>query len=184
MAASLCYGNVGCITTRDTVSLARVAESVGIDVIVVITPYYLKASQDELADHYIEVCRAVRLPVLAYNFPPTARPGSRLPRSAALPRLPEPRRRQRLQRRSRARHRLSRLRGRPQLPVLVGPENLIVTALDNGLAGSVTRSPMSRRAFSSTSTAPIARAGARTPSASRPSLPGCAAGSSRTLSRA
>src|SRR5206468_11381614 len=45
------YGNVGCITTRDTVSLARVAESVGIDVIVVITPYYLKASQDELVEH-------------------------------------------------------------------------------------------------------------------------------------
>ena len=36
---------------------------------VVITPYYLKPAQEELAEHYIEVCRAVRIPVLAYNFP-------------------------------------------------------------------------------------------------------------------
>jgi 4-hydroxy-tetrahydrodipicolinate synthase len=63
------FANVGCITTRETVRLAVSAQSMGVDVIVVITPYYLKPTQDELADHYIEVCRAVRLPVLAYNFP-------------------------------------------------------------------------------------------------------------------
>jgi 4-hydroxy-tetrahydrodipicolinate synthase len=63
------YANVGCITTRDTLLLARQAEEIGVDVVVVITPYYLKPSQDELADHYTEVCQAVRLPVMAYNFP-------------------------------------------------------------------------------------------------------------------
>jgi 4-hydroxy-tetrahydrodipicolinate synthase len=63
------YGNVGCVTTRDTVRLAQKAEAEGLDYLVVITPYYLKPTQDELADHYIEVCRAVRLPVLAYNIP-------------------------------------------------------------------------------------------------------------------
>jgi 4-hydroxy-tetrahydrodipicolinate synthase len=63
------YANVGCITTRDTVKLARQAEEVGVDVAVVVTPYYLKPSQQELAEHYIEVCQAVRLPVLGYNFP-------------------------------------------------------------------------------------------------------------------
>ena len=41
----------------------------GLDAIAVITPYYVKPSQEELAEHYIEVCRAVRLPVMAYNFP-------------------------------------------------------------------------------------------------------------------
>jgi 4-hydroxy-tetrahydrodipicolinate synthase len=62
-------GNVGSITTRETVRLARAAESMNLDAIAVITPYYVKPSQDELLEHYVEICRAVRLPVLAYNFP-------------------------------------------------------------------------------------------------------------------
>jgi 4-hydroxy-tetrahydrodipicolinate synthase len=61
--------NVGCITTRDTIALARQAESISADAIAVITPYYIKPTQEELADHLVEVCRAVRMPVLAYNFP-------------------------------------------------------------------------------------------------------------------
>jgi 4-hydroxy-tetrahydrodipicolinate synthase len=63
------FANVGAITTRDTVRLAEAAQGMGVDVIVVITPYYLKPSQDEMVEHYAEVCRAVQLPVLAYNFP-------------------------------------------------------------------------------------------------------------------
>jgi 4-hydroxy-tetrahydrodipicolinate synthase len=62
-------GNVGCATTRDTVSLAVQAESVGIEVLAVVNPYYTPTSQDELVEHYSEVCRSVRLPVLAYNEP-------------------------------------------------------------------------------------------------------------------
>ncbi len=63
------YANVGCITTRETVALAQKAEADGVDYIVVITPYYLKPSENELVDHYAEVCRNVRTPVLAYNIP-------------------------------------------------------------------------------------------------------------------
>ena len=63
------FVNVGCITTRETVKLAQAVQAEGLDVAVVITPYYIRPTQQELADHYIEVCRAVRIPVLAYNFP-------------------------------------------------------------------------------------------------------------------
>lgn len=63
------YGNAGAVTTRESVELAQAAQSAGVDVIVVVTPYYLKPTQQELADHFIEVCRAVNLPVMAYNFP-------------------------------------------------------------------------------------------------------------------
>lgn len=63
------YGNVGCVTTRETVRLAQAAEGEGLDFLVVITPYYLRPSADELVNHYIEVCRSVRVPVLAYNIP-------------------------------------------------------------------------------------------------------------------
>jgi 4-hydroxy-tetrahydrodipicolinate synthase len=64
------YGNVGAISTRETIELAQKAEFEGIiDYAVVITPYYLKPSADELVQHYFDVCRSVRLPVLAYNIP-------------------------------------------------------------------------------------------------------------------
>jgi 4-hydroxy-tetrahydrodipicolinate synthase len=63
------YGNVGCVTTRETVKLAEKAESEGLDFLVVITPYYVRPTQDELVEHFLEVCRAVRTPVLAYNIP-------------------------------------------------------------------------------------------------------------------
>ena len=61
--------NVGCVTTRDTVALARQAVEIGYDAVTVVTPYYIQPTQWELADHLIEVCRSVRAPVLAYNFP-------------------------------------------------------------------------------------------------------------------
>jgi len=63
------YCNVGGITTRETVRLAHHAQAEGADVLAVVTPYYIRPSAAELAAHYIEICRAVRLPVLAYNFP-------------------------------------------------------------------------------------------------------------------
>ena len=63
------YGNIGCVTTRQTIRLAQQAEAEGVEYAVVITPYYLKPSADELVEHYMEVCRSVRIPVLAYNIP-------------------------------------------------------------------------------------------------------------------
>ncbi|HVX67883.1 MAG TPA: dihydrodipicolinate synthase family protein [Bryobacteraceae bacterium] len=63
------YVNAGAITTRETVRLAQKAESDGADAIVVVTPYYLRPSEDELVDHYVEIARSVRLPVLGYGIP-------------------------------------------------------------------------------------------------------------------
>ena len=63
------YGNIGCISTRATVRLARQAEAEGVDFLVAVTPYYLKPSPEELAEHYVEICRASHLPVLAYRIP-------------------------------------------------------------------------------------------------------------------
>jgi 4-hydroxy-tetrahydrodipicolinate synthase len=63
------YGNVGAITTRETIRLAEAARADGVDVLVVVTPYYLHPTQDELEGHYIEICRSVHAPVLAYNYP-------------------------------------------------------------------------------------------------------------------
>jgi 4-hydroxy-tetrahydrodipicolinate synthase len=61
--------NVGSISTRETIALAQQAQGIGVDAIAVITPYYIRPTQQELTDHLVDVCRAVRMPVLAYNFP-------------------------------------------------------------------------------------------------------------------
>jgi 4-hydroxy-tetrahydrodipicolinate synthase len=133
------FGNVGCITTRQTVKLAQIAEAEGVDVLVVVTPYYLKPSQDELAEHYIEVCRAVRGPVLAYNFP----------QHGGVEILPETL--------GRIAARCENLVGvkdsggnleqtvayrtcapEREMAVFVGPEKLILACLEQGCAGTVT----------------------------------------------
>ena len=63
------YGNVGAVTTRESIRLAQAAQAEGIDYAVVITPYYVKPTADELVEHYVDICRSVRIPVLAYNIP-------------------------------------------------------------------------------------------------------------------
>lgn len=61
--------NVGAITTAASVALARHAEAVGSDAVSVVTPFFLKPSQEELFEHYKAICAAVKIPVLAYNIP-------------------------------------------------------------------------------------------------------------------
>ena len=133
------YANVGAITTRDTVKLAREAETMGVDVAVVVTPYYLKPSPQELAEHYIEVCQAVRLPVVAYNYPQHGgvelTPGTVAQVAAKCENL------------AGVKDSSGRLElalafrncapGR-ELAVFVGPERLILPALEQGCAGTVT----------------------------------------------
>jgi 4-hydroxy-tetrahydrodipicolinate synthase len=61
--------NAGAITTAESVALARHAEAVGSDAVSVVTPFFLKPSQEELFEHYRAICAAVKIPVLAYNIP-------------------------------------------------------------------------------------------------------------------
>lgn len=60
---------VGSPNTREAVELAKHAESIGADGIVVINPYYWKVSAPNLDAYYKAICSAVKLPVLIYNFP-------------------------------------------------------------------------------------------------------------------
>jgi len=63
------YVNIGAVTTAESSRLAQHAEAESADVLVAITPYYIRPSAEELAGHYIEICRSVRAPVMAYNIP-------------------------------------------------------------------------------------------------------------------
>jgi 4-hydroxy-tetrahydrodipicolinate synthase len=63
------YAHIGCPGTRQTIQLAERAASESVHFLVAETPYYIRPTDQELAEHYIEVCRAVHLPVLAHNNP-------------------------------------------------------------------------------------------------------------------
>jgi 4-hydroxy-tetrahydrodipicolinate synthase len=61
--------NVGAMTTSETVRLAVKAEEDGVDFVVVVPPYFGGLSEDELVEHFSEVCSSLGTPVLACNEP-------------------------------------------------------------------------------------------------------------------
>jgi len=63
------FMGTGAVTTRESINLTMAAAEAGVDYAVVISPYYLRPSQSELAEHYLTLCRESPIPVLAYNVP-------------------------------------------------------------------------------------------------------------------
>lgn len=55
--------------TRYAVMLSKHAEQLGVDGLLVVTPYYNKTSQAGLIRHYTEIANAVSLPIIMYNVP-------------------------------------------------------------------------------------------------------------------
>jgi 4-hydroxy-tetrahydrodipicolinate synthase len=60
---------VGAISTQETIRLTRIAESLHVQAVSVITPYFVPLSQAELIRHYRSVADATSLPVMLYNIP-------------------------------------------------------------------------------------------------------------------
>jgi 4-hydroxy-tetrahydrodipicolinate synthase len=63
------YAGTGAVTTRATIELSRYAADAGADAVTVVTPYFIRPSQDELYMHYRQVAEAVECPVVIYNNP-------------------------------------------------------------------------------------------------------------------
>ena len=55
--------------TRTAVELSREAEKDGADGLLLVTPYYNKATQNGLIAHYTQICSEVTLPAILYNVP-------------------------------------------------------------------------------------------------------------------
>jgi 4-hydroxy-tetrahydrodipicolinate synthase len=55
--------------TSDAIALSKQAQSFGADGILVVTPYYNKATQNGLKQHYTMIANAVDIPLIMYNVP-------------------------------------------------------------------------------------------------------------------
>ena len=62
----------GAITVDEAVALTRHAERVGVDGALLVPPYFVKLSDDEIVAHYRDVCAGSGLPVVLYNIPGNA----------------------------------------------------------------------------------------------------------------
>jgi 4-hydroxy-tetrahydrodipicolinate synthase len=60
----------GSNNTHEAVELARHADKVGADAVLVVTPYYNKPTQEGLYRHFKAINEAVDIPIIIYNIPP------------------------------------------------------------------------------------------------------------------
>lgn len=59
----------GSNNTKYSVELGKYAENVGADGLLVVTPYYNKATQKGLVEHYSTIAGNVNIPIIVYNVP-------------------------------------------------------------------------------------------------------------------
>lgn len=55
--------------TETAIYLSQEAEKIGADALLLVTPYYNKATQKGLIRHYTEIANSVKLPIILYNVP-------------------------------------------------------------------------------------------------------------------
>ena len=65
----LIIAGTGSNCTEHAVALSKAAEDVGVDALLIVSPYYNKATAEGLVTHYSAIAGAVHIPVIAYNVP-------------------------------------------------------------------------------------------------------------------
>ena len=58
---------IGAADTRTAVDLARHAQSLGVDAVASIPPFYIPTDEEDMYEHFKEIKEAVEIPVYAYN---------------------------------------------------------------------------------------------------------------------
>ena len=58
----------GCASTKETIALTKKAEELGIELCMVVAPYYNKPTQNGIYNHYKAVANSVHINILLYNI--------------------------------------------------------------------------------------------------------------------
>lgn len=125
----------GSNNTSHAVALSKAAEDAGVDGVLVVSPYYNKATADGLVTHYGAVAAAVHIPVIVYNVP--SRTGVDIPVSVyqALSGVPNM---AGVKEASADITKITRIRAAcPQLPIWSGNDDQIVPVMALGGAGVI-----------------------------------------------
>lgn len=78
----------GSNSTAHAVSLSQAAQDAGADGLLVVTPYYNKATPQGLTAHYLTIASAVSIPIIAYNVPSRTGVDLPVPVCKALSKIP------------------------------------------------------------------------------------------------
>jgi len=63
---------IACPTTEETIELGRFCEDLGVEAVVVVTPWYYRVGDETLYKHYASIAEALDTPVIAYKIPQAA----------------------------------------------------------------------------------------------------------------
>lgn len=67
--ACMIIAGTGSNNTAHSMELSVAAEEAGADALLVVSPYYNKATPEGIVRHYLSICHSVALPVIVYNVP-------------------------------------------------------------------------------------------------------------------
>lgn len=63
------FAGTGSNDTKHAIELSKYAERVGVDGLLIVTPYYNKCTQNGLIEHYTAIANSVTCPIIMYNVP-------------------------------------------------------------------------------------------------------------------
>ena len=63
------FPSTGAYRTKDAVDLSKRAEADGADGVMVVTPWYMAPSEDELYEHFAAIRKAISIPIMLYHNP-------------------------------------------------------------------------------------------------------------------
>lgn len=59
----------GSNNTLEAIEMSKIAESLGVDGVLIVTPYYNKTTQSGLISHYKAIAENISIPIILYNVP-------------------------------------------------------------------------------------------------------------------